>query len=172
MSSFQTELEHARNQGKVSGPLYFELLEQGKFNLNDLAYSANQPQFVALLRGLMPQMPVQKAYEIAKAITTWLTNNSEDAYYLTLHPPYRAPQDKMADISELQLVAGVTPEIYLALAPYVTALPIQTAAQAAPSPRAGRRRRRGPGPAGKLNALYGTWEGLLSAAYRAEAPLR
>ncbi|OGT43508.1 MAG: hypothetical protein A3F13_00195 [Gammaproteobacteria bacterium RIFCSPHIGHO2_12_FULL_40_19] len=108
--------------------------EQGKFNLNDLVYSANQPQFVALLRGLMPQIPVQKAYMIAKAITTWLTSNADDAYYLKWHPPYRAPQDQMADISELQLVMGVTPEIYLALEPYVTALPVQISVQATSTP--------------------------------------
>lgn len=99
--------------------------EQGKFNLNNLANSANQSQFVALLQAVMPQISTQKAYVIAKAITTWITNNSEDSYYLTLHPSYRAPQGQMANISELQLVAGITPDIYSALESYVTALPIQ-----------------------------------------------
>ena len=100
--------------------------EQGKFNINDLVYSANQPRFVALLQAVIPQTSLQQAYAIAKAITAWMTNNSSDAYYLKLNPAYRASETQMANISELQLVSGVTPDIYSALEPYVTALPIQT----------------------------------------------
>lgn len=102
--------------------------EQGKFNLNDLTNAVNQPRFVALLQAVMPQISTEKAYDIAKAITAWLTNNSQDAYYLTLNPPYRAPQTAMADISELHLVEGITPNIFSALEPYVTALPVSNTA--------------------------------------------
>lgn len=98
--------------------------EQGKFNMNDLSYPANQARFIALLQAAVQGISLQQSNEIAKAITTWMTNNSQDAYYLSLHPPYRSSQTLMANISELRLIAGITPDIYAALVPYVTALPI------------------------------------------------
>ncbi len=98
--------------------------EQGKFNINDLVYTANQSRFVTLLQAVVQGISQQQSFNIAKAITAWMTNDSQNKYYLSLHPPYQSPQAEMTDISELRLVEGVTPEIYSALAPYITALPI------------------------------------------------
>lgn len=98
--------------------------EQGKYNLNNLIYSANQPGFVALLQAVVPTLSKETALNIAKSITAWETTGSQDPYYLSLHPAYRSSKTEMANISELRLIAGVTPEIYSALAPYITALPI------------------------------------------------
>lgn len=98
--------------------------EQGKFNIDELVYTANQPQFVALLKAVVQGISQQVATNLAQAITVWMTSNSQDPYYLSLNPAYRAPQTQMANISELRLVNGVTPQIFSALEPYITALPI------------------------------------------------
>src|SRR3989338_3833453 len=104
--------------------------EQGKFNINELVYTANQPKFVALLQAVVQGIPQTTANNIAQAITIWMTSNSQDPYYLSLHPAYRAPETEMANISELRLVNGVTPQIFSALEPYITALPIAPPASA------------------------------------------
>ena len=89
--------------------------EEGKFNINDLIYTANQPRFVALLQAVVQGISTQKSETIAKAITVWVSNGSQNPYYLSLHPPYCAPQNEMANISELRLVNGITPTIFSAL---------------------------------------------------------
>jgi general secretion pathway protein K len=103
--------------------------EQGKFNLNDLVYTANQSNFVALLQAVVQGISPQESDNIAKAITAFISNNSQDPYYLSLNPAYRSPQNEMVNISELRLVNGVTPLIFSALAPYITALPIKKPSQ-------------------------------------------
>lgn len=97
---------------------------QNKFNLNELVYPQNQVRFVALLRAVVPTLSAETASNIAESITAWMTSGAQNAYYFTLNPPYRSSQMQMADASELRLVAGVTPDIYNALVPFVTALPI------------------------------------------------
>jgi general secretion pathway protein K len=49
--------------------------------------------------------------------------NEKGKYYLTLSPPYRAAHRMMVSASELQLIEGMTPALYTALAPYIAALP-------------------------------------------------
>lgn len=107
--------------------------EQGKFNINDLQNATNQARFIALLQAVVQGLSQQQSDAIAKAITAWLTNGSQDAYYVSLHPPYRSSQTTMANVSELRLVNGVTPEIYAALAPYITALPVPAASAVPPA---------------------------------------
>lgn len=99
--------------------------EQGKYNINNLVNASNQPQFIALLQAVIQGMSLSEAKNIANAVTIWMTSNAQDPYYTTMHPPYRASQQEMTNISELRLVNGVTPTIYNALAPYLTALPVQ-----------------------------------------------
>lgn len=53
-------------------------------------------------------------------------NGAEDQYYLGLPHPYRTANQIITSITELRLVKGVTPVIYHALAPYITALPVKT----------------------------------------------
>lgn len=111
--------------------------EQGKFNLNDLVYTINQPRFVTLLTALIPGVSPQQADTIAQSITAWMMNGSQDRYYLQLNPPYRSSQSEFSNISELRLIAGVTPQIYAALQPYVTAIPIQKPMLATQLPQSG-----------------------------------
>ncbi|OGT45516.1 MAG: hypothetical protein A3E83_05580 [Gammaproteobacteria bacterium RIFCSPHIGHO2_12_FULL_41_20] len=104
---------------------------QGYFNLNNLADSAVQQDFQRLLRAVVPQLNAQAGMDIARALTDWVTpgvhNSVYDRYYLSLKPAYRAAHRPMLSVSELRLVKGVTPALYNALLPYVTALPEKTA---------------------------------------------
>lgn len=129
---------------------------QGRFNLNNLASAASPggsnatartntgvdpsaqtdpvlAQFQRLIELVADTDPVT-ARTIAESTRDWidpdlnptLPDGAEDDYYLGLQPAYRAGNALMASPSELQLVKGVTPEIYAALAPYICALPQTT----------------------------------------------
>jgi len=91
-------------------------------------------QFQRLIELVTDTDPVT-ARTIAASTRDWidadvnptLPDGAEDDYYLGLTPAYRAGNALMASPSELRLVKGVTPEIYAALEPYITALPQTTA---------------------------------------------
>ena len=113
------------------------------FNLNSLvsgragAYVTDplmRPQFVRLMRLL--DVPVQVAEQIAAGTADWIDSDqaqqamgAEDAAYLNRETPYRTADTLMTDPSEIRAVAGVTPQIYATLKPWICTLPI---AQAAP----------------------------------------
>jgi general secretion pathway protein K len=113
---------------------------QSRFNLNNLQKPEVQADFKRLLQAVEPRITEQNAQEIALAVTDWVTpaqaQTDNSKYYLNLSPPYRAPHELMVSASELQLVKGMTPTLYHALQPYITALPKETLinAQTAPSP--------------------------------------
>jgi len=126
---------------------------QGRFNLNGLAarvqqqdddsgaqadkprFTPSQAQFIRLLQALgEPQLSEQEARLITEAVTDWLDadmepafDGAEDDYYFGQTPGYRTANRAMASVSELRAVAGVTPELYRALEPWVTAWPQQPA---------------------------------------------
>ena len=119
---------------------------QGRFNLNNLSGSdaeAAQEQFQRLIE-LVADTDQVTARTIAASTRDWLDadinptlpDGAEDDYYLGLSPAYRAANTLMASASELRLVKGVTPAIYAALEPYITALPQLTAinVNTAPAP--------------------------------------
>jgi len=113
------------------------------FNLNSLvsgragAYVTDplmRPQFVRLMRLL--DVPVQVAEQIAAGTADWIDSDqaqqamgAEDAAYLNRETPYRTADTLMTDPSEIRAVAGMTPQIYATLKPWICTLP---AAQAAP----------------------------------------
>jgi len=100
---------------------------QGRFNLNSLTTGEAQAQFIRMARLAMPKSNVSQLLEIAGTISDWVTPGKQSGelsqYYLNLPVPYRAAHRAMVSPSELRLVKGVTPEIYAALLPYITALP-------------------------------------------------
>ncbi len=111
--------------------------QQGLFNLNNLAGTSADEAAKQLDRLLLQIEGVDpfSAPTLARAIADWIDLNDvtdsadavEDDYYLSLRQlPYRAANRPMSSISELRLIKDVTPEIYRALAPYVTALPTTT----------------------------------------------
>lgn len=94
-----------------------------RLNINALANPSNQATFIRLLRVTNPKINAQQAALLANNITNWLSPSAADEEYLKFNPPYRAPHFLMADISELNLISGITPEIYSRLQPYLVALP-------------------------------------------------
>lgn len=94
-----------------------------------------QEQFIRLLQALgEPAVSLSDARLITESIGDWidddqqpLPNGAEDDYYFGREPAYRTPNRPMTSTSELLTVAYMTPEIYRALAPYVTAGPVNAA---------------------------------------------
>lgn len=88
------------------------------------------PQQVAAARFTLLLQALQLPPELLPAVMDWLDadsdrrfpNGAEDEYYMRLDRPYRAANGPFADVSELRLVRGITPEIYATLAPHVTVL--------------------------------------------------
>ena len=108
------------------------------FNLNslvqgDVAASLVQrpaaiEQFAALM--IVLGLPEPTARRVAAATADWIDSDdqtsaqgAEDGAYGGSQPAYRTGNTLLADPSELRAVAGVTPEIYRELRPYLCALP-------------------------------------------------
>lgn len=59
------------------------------------------------------------------AIQDWINPQGEmNDLYLNAHPPYMPAHRSLSSISELRMIWGMTPERYLLIEPYVTALPV------------------------------------------------
>lgn len=102
---------------------------QGKINLNNLLVEGEPSQEdVRRLQRLLKQLKLP--VELTDAMLDWLDADSdmrypagaEDDLYTRLNPPYRSGNRQFGDVSELLLVKGVTPQIFQALQPYVTAV--------------------------------------------------
>ncbi len=106
------------------------------FNLNSLVTAGDQGVWIVRPSGmqqfvrLMHQLNLPDAEGIAAAAADWIdtdetpfSGGAEDAAYAGRAPGYRVGDTFMADPSELRAVAGVTPEIYAKLRPWVCALP-------------------------------------------------
>lgn len=85
-------------------------------------------QFIALMSFL--DIDAGAARQVAAALTDWIDSDlapqpggAEDQDYAGGDVPYRTGNTLLADPSELRAVAGVTPEIYEKLRPWVCALP-------------------------------------------------
>ena len=108
------------------------------FNLNSLVAGQDAEnlkvrplgvgQFTALMEvlGTTPR----DAATVAASTADWIDSDSqalsggaEDDLYARLDQPYRTPNRMIIDASELRAVAGVTPQIYAMLRPWVCALP-------------------------------------------------
>ncbi|QLH42221.1 MAG: type II secretion system minor pseudopilin GspK [Coxiellaceae bacterium] len=100
---------------------------QSRFNLNSLINPAAYAKFIHLLQAVAPEVSAKQAEQIAVALNEWLLpisgTSANDESYARHRPPYRAAHRFMTSISELRLVAGVTPIIYQRLLPYVAAYP-------------------------------------------------
>jgi general secretion pathway protein K len=86
-------------------------------------------QFTALMEvlGIAPR----DAATVAAALADWVDSDSlpqpggaEDEYYTQYARPYRAANRLMMDASELRAVAGVSPQIYATVRPWICALPV------------------------------------------------
>lgn len=97
---------------------------QGLFNINSLNSIMNQTRFLQLLKYALPKISMRQDLQLMQNISDWLSlSNLSDPIYAHFDPPYRAAHRPLQDVSELRLVAGMTPQIYSALKPYLIALP-------------------------------------------------
>lgn len=114
------------------------------FNLNGLVIAESDGQFVArpesieqfasLMRLL--GVDVVRAVAIARASADWIDSDTnplgggaEDESYAGDAIPYRTGNGLMVDASEWRVVAGVTPDVYQRVRPWLCAIP-----EAVPSP--------------------------------------
>jgi len=109
------------------------------FNLNSVATGQigqpllARPHGVAQFVGLMQVLGIgrNEALKVAASLSDWIDTDTveqpggaEDVAYAGGEPPYRTANTLIADPSALRAVAGVTPEIYETLRPWVCALPV------------------------------------------------
>jgi len=95
--------------------------------------SGAQKQFIRLLQALEGvDISLPMARELTDAIIDYMDSDDqprstldEQEAYRNLQPPYQPSNRPLASVSELRAVAGITPEIYRALAPLVTVWPTQ-----------------------------------------------
>lgn len=105
---------------------------QGRFNLDLLQGSACGPTnaYFGQLQRLLAAL--NQDPDIADAVCDWVNGGNiptqpggaKDDFYSRLQPPYLTAEGPMTSVSELELVKGVTPGVYAALAPYVCAIPV------------------------------------------------
>ncbi len=119
----------------LPGVRIFARLRQvsGCLNLNDLHRNdADDAVAIARMDRLLRALKLNPA--IAAQIADWIDTDTnqrqqgaEDSAYATRRPSYRAANRPFAHVSELRLLAAMTPESYAALAPHVCALPAGSA---------------------------------------------
>ncbi|MBK5103908.1 MAG: type II secretion system minor pseudopilin GspK [Burkholderiales bacterium] len=105
--------------------------QQGAFNLNNLVVVDGKINVVQLahFRSLLATLSLPS--ELADALADWIDRDgetqprdgAEDAYYLSLDPPYLPANQPLIDVAELALVRGFDDNVRARLRPYVTALP-------------------------------------------------
>ncbi len=108
------------------------------FNLNSVADGASpttlraRPRGIAQFTALMTTLGISdaEARRAAATLADWIdadnvpmTLGGEDEAYARLSPAYLAANTMLAEVSELRAVAGITPEIYEVVRPWVCALP-------------------------------------------------
>jgi general secretion pathway protein K len=117
-----------------------KLLDGGNcFNLNSIVTGeatttlSARPVAIEQFTALMTILGVQAntARPIALALADWVDSDSsplpggaEDGNYARAQIPYRTANTLMADASEVRVLAGMTPEIYATLRPWICALPV------------------------------------------------
>jgi len=113
-------------EGEIAGAITDE---GGKWNLNNmLRDGAISESDTEIFRRLLQSL--QTPATLAAALADWLDpdnevtpGGAEDAYYLTLSPPYRTAGQPLSDVDDLLRVRGFNAELVERLRPYVTALP-------------------------------------------------
>jgi general secretion pathway protein K len=107
---------------------------QGRFNLNNLVQKdgtpdpVNVPAFTKLLEmvGLETKWAPMLVDWIDVDIVPQNIDGAEDSVYMGQAPPYRTPNRYITSTTELLALPGFGRDRYLALAPYIAALPKDT----------------------------------------------
>ena len=130
VSQFPEPMAHSIKNLTLSGGLY-DL--QARFNLNNLINKKSVLEFSNLLSVLLPQINEKAGIKLGLNINDWLSSydlaRGKDeylSYYMAQKPPYYPSHQLMSSASELRLVKDISASIYLALEPWITALPEST----------------------------------------------
>jgi general secretion pathway protein K len=104
---------------------------QGRFNLNNLVQTTGTPDpgYVTAFENLLALVGLEPKW--APLLVDWIdydiqpqnTDGAEDSVYMGQTPPYRTANRYITSPSELLALPGFGRDRYMALAPYVTALP-------------------------------------------------
>jgi general secretion pathway protein K len=131
ISQYPPNMVNIDNTVKLSGAIY-DL--QAQYNLNNLLNKKLMLGFMNLLSAVTPQVVEAERMRLALAINDWLSSyelaRGKDtylSYYTSQKPPYYPSHQLMSSKSELRLIKDVSAPVYLALEPYITALPEATA---------------------------------------------
>ena len=100
--------------------------QQAQYNINNLSQSNQQPAFAALLMAVDRNLSARAAMTLTQNVANWISTQGSNDYYLQQKPPYLAAHQLFVQKSGLRAVEGFTAEIYNAIAPYITALPLST----------------------------------------------
>lgn len=101
-----------------------------RFNLNNLSNHDDEQSAETFLR-LVENAAADHGVGgvdpdgVLAALRDWMDPEVHDPWYAGQQPPYSNPGSQLATASELALVRGVSPDLYQALRPYVTAVPAQ-----------------------------------------------
>lgn len=107
----------------------------GRFNLANLVTNDGtvSPPDVAQLRRLLAALGVDDQIEVEALIDfvdadgqPTLPNGAEDAVYLGMDPPHRAPNRPLVTLSEIALLPDFDQALLAVLAPHIVALPRRT----------------------------------------------
>ncbi|KTD54523.1 type II secretory pathway protein LspK [Legionella sainthelensi] len=127
VSQYPLNMEHIDKTVVLSGVLY-DL--QSRYNLNNLTNKKAMLGFVNLIGATIPQISEAEKTQLTLAVSDWLTSydlaRGKDnylSYYTSQKPPYYPSHQLMSSQSELRLVKDVSAPIYLALEPFICALP-------------------------------------------------
>lgn len=104
----------------------------GRINLNDLVTGSGQVDPVTKDRVKRLLIALGITGLSVDALVDWIDADdqtisaygAEDGQYLMADPGFRAANQPFVSVSELRLIEGMTEEIYTALRPHVTALPV------------------------------------------------
>jgi general secretion pathway protein K len=107
---------------------------QGRLNINNLVQKDGTPDpvYVPAFTKLLELVGLETKW--APLLVDWLdvdivpqpTDGAEDSVYMGQAPPYRTPNRYITSTSELLALPGFGRDRYLALAPYIAALPKDT----------------------------------------------
>jgi len=107
---------------------------QGRLNLNNLVQKDGTPDpvYVAAFTKLLELVGLETKW--APMIVDWIDvdivpqsiDGAEDSVYMGQTPPYRTPNRYITSTTELLALPGFGRDRYLALAPYIAALPVGT----------------------------------------------
>lgn len=103
---------------------------QARFNLNNISDKKFQPFFYGLLENQTSNLSAFERRTLIEATRQWISpyqvsqaKNEFMQFYTKQKPSYWPAFQLMQHVSEFRLVANVTPALYRALEPHITALP-------------------------------------------------